>query len=63
VIFVARGLTFHEPEPEDNEELAVRKLAFSELFGMVMRGEVRDCLTVAAVMKVNLLLMNGELAP
>ena len=41
----------------------MRKLAFSELFGMVMRGEVRDSLTVAAVMKVNLLLMNGELAP
>lgn len=62
IIFVAQGLTFHEPEPDANEELAMRKLPFAELFEMVMRGELRDSLTVAAVLKVQLVLQRGELA-
>ncbi|MCB0765214.1 MAG: DNA mismatch repair protein MutT, partial [Flavobacteriales bacterium] len=62
IIFVAQGLTFHEPEPDANEELAMRKLPFAELFEMVMRGELRDSLTVAAVLKVQLMLQRGELA-
>ncbi len=59
IIYLAQGLEFHEPEPDHNEELAMRKLPFSELYGMVMRGEVRDSLTVAAVLKVQLLLAQG----
>jgi ADP-ribose pyrophosphatase len=61
ILYVAQGLTFFEPEPDHNEELEVRKLPFSELFDLVMRGEVRDSLTVAAVLKVHLMLMNGSL--
>jgi 8-oxo-dGTP pyrophosphatase MutT (NUDIX family) len=61
IIYVARGLTFHEPEPDHNEELAMRKLPFSELYGMVARGEITDSLTVAAVMKVQLMLLEGSL--
>ena len=62
IIYVAQGLTFHAPEPDHNEELVMRKLPFAELYAMVMRGEVRDSLTVAAVMKVQLLLADGSLA-
>ena len=62
IIYVAQGLTFHAPEPDQNEELVMRKLPFAELYAMVMRGEVRDSLTVAAVMKVQLLLADGSLA-
>ena len=40
----------------------MRKLPFAELFEMVMRGELRDSLTVAAVLKVQLMLQRGELA-
>lgn len=61
VIFVAQGLTFHAPEPDANEELQQRKLPFEELYAMVERGEVRDSLTVAAVLKVKLLLLQGAL--
>ena len=51
-----------EPEPDHNEELVLRKLPFSELYGMVVRGEVRDSLTVAAVLRVKLMLEDGSLA-
>lgn len=61
VIFLARGLTFHDPEPDHDEELQQRKLPFSELYRMVLSGEVRDSLTVAAVLKVQLLLLEGKL--
>lgn len=61
VIFVAQGLSFHEPEPDHDEELEQRKLPFEELYQMVLRGEVRDSLTVAAVLKVKLMLLEGKL--
>lgn len=61
IIFVAQDLEYHTPEPDSNEELAMRKLPFQELYEMVMKGELRDSLTVASVMKVKLLLDAGEL--
>ena len=62
IIFVAQGLTFHEPEPDHNEELALRKLPFSEVVSMVMRGELRDSLTVAGVLKVDRMISEGVIA-
>ena len=61
IIFVAQDLTFHAPEPDHNEELELCKLPFEELYGMVQRGEVLDSLTVAAVLKVKLMLLEGTL--
>ncbi len=61
IIFVAQELTFHAPEPEATEELAMRKVPFNELFEAVMRGELRDSLTVAAVLKVQRMLDDGSL--
>ncbi|MBX2980759.1 MAG: NUDIX hydrolase [Flavobacteriales bacterium] len=61
LIYVAQGLEFHEPEPDHNEQLELRKIPFSELYGMVSRGEVTDSLTVAAVLKVQLMLLEGRL--
>jgi 8-oxo-dGTP pyrophosphatase MutT (NUDIX family) len=61
VIFVAQDLSFHEPEPDHNEELAMRKVPFRELFDRVMSGELRDSLTVAAVLKVQRMLDDGLL--
>ena len=62
ILYVAQGLTFFDPEPDHNEELAMRKLPFQELYAMVQRGEIRDSLTVAAVLKVKLMLLEGTLA-
>ncbi len=61
IIYVAQGLSFHQPEPDHNEELEIRKIPFAELFDMVMRGELQDSLTVAAVMKVELMRRSGTL--
>lgn len=53
--FVARGLRFEAAEPEGSEQLTVRKVPFSEVFAMVMRGEISDALSVATVLKAHAL--------
>ncbi len=62
IIYVAQGLAFHAPEPDHNEELELRKVPFSELVEMVMRGDLRDSLTVAGVLKVERMLRDGALS-
>jgi ADP-ribose pyrophosphatase len=61
IVYVAQDLSFGEAEPESTEDLTVRRLPFAELLAMVMRGEVRDAISIAAVLKVHHLLSTGEL--
>lgn len=62
IIYIAQDLTFHPPQPDHDEELTLRKVPFAELLRMVMTGEVTDSLTVAAVLKVQVLLLQGGAA-
>lgn len=61
VIFVAQNLSFEDSHPEESEQLVVRKIPFQELYQMVEEGEVTDSLTVATVLKVKLLMLEGKL--
>lgn len=61
VIYVARGLTQHEAEPEDTEQLIVKKVPFAQVYQMVCDCEITDSMTVAAVLKVKLLLAENQL--
>ena len=45
ILYLATGLTFGEPEPEDTEALTVRKLPLREAVEMVLRGEITDSLS------------------
>ncbi len=56
VIYVARKLSMGVSEPEDTEDLQVRKLPFEELFQMTLRGEITDAMSVAAILKLHHLL-------
>jgi 8-oxo-dGTP pyrophosphatase MutT (NUDIX family) len=58
LLYVARGLTFTEAEPEETEDLQVKKVPFETLYQMVKSGEIQDAMTVAAVLKLKLLLLN-----
>ena len=55
--YIARGLNHIGSSPEETEELQVKKLPFEEVFQMVMRGEIKDALSVASIMKVKLMLL------
>lgn len=61
IIYVARGLTMGEAEPEETEELVVRKLPFEEAYQMAMDGRITDSMSVAALLKTKILLLEGKL--
>jgi 8-oxo-dGTP pyrophosphatase MutT (NUDIX family) len=61
IVFIAKGLSQHKPQPEETEQLTVRKLPFEEVYKMVMNGTITDSLTVAAILKVKLLMLNNQL--
>ncbi len=61
MIYLATGLTQLEAEPEETEQLSVRKLPFEEAYQMVEKGEITDSMSVAAIIKVKLLRFQGLL--
>lgn len=61
IIYLATGLSFGESEPEPDEQLQIRKIPFEELYERVKSGEITDSLTVAAVLRMKLLLLEGFL--
>lgn len=61
ILYVARGLEQFEPEPEDTEQLIVNKVPFEQMYQMVADGQITDAMTVAAVLKVRLMQLEGKL--
>jgi len=55
VIYLARKLTQKKAEPEDTEQLVVKKLPFEEAVRMMERGEITDAMSVAAIQQIQLL--------
>ncbi len=56
VAYIAQDLTFGEADPEDTEDLQLRKLPFAKVFDMAMRGEIQDGLSLVTIFKAKLLL-------
>lgn len=61
LVFLATDLTFEEAEPEESEDLKIKKLHFNEAFEMVLKGEITDSISVAAIFKVKYLIDQGEI--
>ncbi|WDF55145.1 NUDIX domain-containing protein [Mucilaginibacter sp. KACC 22063] len=61
IVYLARGLEQFEPEPEETEQLIVHKVPFKQVYRMVCNGEITDSLTVAAVLRVQLLILENRL--
>ena len=57
--YIAKELEFVGSSPEETEQLHVRKLPFEEVVEMVLRGEIKDGLSVASILKAKLLLDRG----
>ena len=53
--YLAKGLTFGETEFEETEDLTIKKLPFSAVVEMCMKGEITDSLSVATILKYALL--------
>ena len=55
-LYLARDLTYGDCCPDEDEFLEVARVPFDSLVEQVMRGEIKDGKTVAAVLKTKLLL-------
>lgn len=56
VLFLATGLSQGESEPEETEQLQIRKIPLEEAYRMVLRHEITDSLSVAGILRLKLLL-------
>lgn len=62
VVYLARNLSQQTASPEETEQLQVKKLPFEEVYQMVERGEITDSMSVAAILKVKLMLADGRIS-
>lgn len=60
-LYLATELSMGSAEPDDTEELAVRRVPLDEVYRRVLAGEITDSLTVAGILRVVLMRQNGEL--
>ena len=61
IIYLATGLTQGEAEPEETEQLQVRKVSLQQAFEEVEAGKITDSMSVAAIYKLMLMQMQGKL--
>ena len=61
LIYLARDLEPCSAQPDETEELVVKRISFEELHEGVMTGQFTDSITVAGVLKLKRLLERGEI--
>lgn len=60
-IYIARSLTQGSTEFDETEDLSIRKLPFTEVYNMVMDGTITDSISIAGILKLNVLLHKNRL--
>ena len=62
IVYLAYDLEQHKPSPDETELLEIRKLPFDDAYQMVEDGTITDAITIAAIMKVKLMLADGRIS-
>lgn len=62
IIYLARKLSEHQSCPEETEQLAIKKMKFDEAYRLVVDGTITDSLSVAAILKVKLMMNDGQIS-
>lgn len=62
IIFLAQGLRAGDASPEDTEQLRVKKVALEEAYRLVVTGQITDSLSVAGILRLMLLKLEGSLS-
>lgn len=60
-LYLATGLRQESAEPEESEDLKIKKVPFSQAYNMVMNGEITDSLSMIAILKAKILIDKGEI--
>lgn len=61
IIYLAQDLTEGKSAPEETEDLQIAKLPFTDAYKMVLDGKITDSMSVAAILKVHIMLINKEI--
>ena len=61
IVFLARNLKQRNPSPEETEQLIIRKMPFEHAFRMVEEGRITDSISVAAIQKIKLMMIDGAI--
>ncbi|KEQ29329.1 NUDIX domain-containing protein [Pedobacter antarcticus] len=61
IVYLARGLTQGQAAPEDTEELVLRRLPLQEACTMAENGSITDSISVAALLKAKIMILEGKL--
>lgn len=61
IVYLATSLTQKTSEPEETEQLQILKLPLEKVYEMVEAGQITDSMTVAAIYKIKLMLLQGKL--
>jgi 8-oxo-dGTP pyrophosphatase MutT (NUDIX family) len=54
VVYLATDLSFGESQPEATESLTVRRVPFEDAYQMIVKGEITDAISVAAILHLKL---------
>jgi hypothetical protein len=60
-LYVAKNLTYQKANPDEDETLQQQMISFDELYNWVCVGKVTYALTIAAVLKARLMILEGKL--
>ena len=60
VIYLARELEQRKPMPDETEALTIKKIPFAEALVMLESGAITDAISVAAIQRIQLLLLQGK---
>ena len=60
-VYAAKGLTQHIAMPESTEKLRVKKLSFNEAYNMILQNAITDAISIAAILKIKLLISEGKI--
>jgi hypothetical protein len=55
ILYLAKDFEQFDAQPEETEQLEIKKIPFEEAYQMVMKGEITDSLSVAGILKVKLI--------
>ncbi len=61
IIYLARNLEQQKAEPEETEQLVIKKLHFDEVVTMLKAGKITDSMSVMAIQQIQLMVYQGKL--
>lgn len=61
LIYLATGLSYHDSQPEETEQLQLRKVKLEEAYEEVLQGKITDSISVAAILRLMLMKKENQL--